>query len=80
MYVTKILADLRAERELLENAIANLERLSHGEKRRRGRPPGSTTPPKQREAASAPITPEPRNEYGDEGEAASHGSVVHRIA
>jgi hypothetical protein len=39
MDVTKILADLRQEREQLEEAIISLERLARGRGRRRGRPP-----------------------------------------
>jgi hypothetical protein len=39
MDVTKILADLRQEREQIEEAIMTLERLARGRGRRRGRPP-----------------------------------------
>lgn len=39
MDVTKILADLRQEREQIEEAILSLERLASGRGRRRGRPP-----------------------------------------
>ena len=39
MDVTRILAELKAEREQIENAIAMLERLVNGRTRRRGRPP-----------------------------------------
>jgi hypothetical protein len=39
MDVTKILAELRQEREQIEEAILSLERLAHGRGRRRGRPP-----------------------------------------
>ena len=39
MDVTKILADLKAERDSLEEAIATLERLALGRGKRRGRPP-----------------------------------------
>jgi hypothetical protein len=39
MDVSKILADLRQEREQLEEAILSLERLALGRGRRRGRPP-----------------------------------------
>ncbi len=39
MDVTKILADLRQEREQLEEAILSLERLAIGRGKRRGRPP-----------------------------------------
>ena len=39
MDVLKILADLRRERERIEEAILTLERLAAGAGRRRGRPP-----------------------------------------
>jgi hypothetical protein len=39
MDVTRILAELRAERSQLEEAILSLERLARGRGKRRGRPP-----------------------------------------
>ena len=39
MDVNKMLADLRQEREQIEEAILSLERLARGRGRRRGRPP-----------------------------------------
>jgi DNA invertase Pin-like site-specific DNA recombinase len=39
MDVTKILAELKAEREQIEEAITSLERLARGRGKRRGRPP-----------------------------------------
>jgi len=39
MDVSKILAELRLEREQIEEAIISLERLARGRGRRRGRPP-----------------------------------------
>ena len=39
MDVNKMLADLRQEREQIEEAILTLERLAQGRGRRRGRPP-----------------------------------------
>jgi hypothetical protein len=39
MDVNKMLADLRREREQIEEAILSLERLAKGRGRRRGRPP-----------------------------------------
>ncbi len=39
MDVTKILAELRLEREQIEEAIISLERLARGRGKRRGRPP-----------------------------------------
>jgi len=39
MDVTKMLAELRQEREAIEEAIMTLERLARGRGKRRGRPP-----------------------------------------
>ena len=39
MDVSKILSELRQEREQIEEAIMSLERLARGRGRRRGRPP-----------------------------------------
>jgi len=39
MDVARILAELRLEREQIEEAILSLERLASGRGRRRGRPP-----------------------------------------
>jgi hypothetical protein len=39
MDVLKMLADLRQERESIEEAIVTLERLARGQGKRRGRPP-----------------------------------------
>ena len=39
MDVTKILAELKAEREQIEEAILSLERLARGRGKKRGRPP-----------------------------------------
>jgi hypothetical protein len=39
MDVSKILAELRDERQQLEEAILSLERLARGRGKRRGRPP-----------------------------------------
>jgi hypothetical protein len=39
MDVSKILVELRQEREQIEEAILSLERLARGRGRRRGRPP-----------------------------------------
>ena len=44
MEITKVLADLRLEREQIEQAIQSLQRLQIGntpQPKRRGRPPGS---------------------------------------
>ncbi len=48
MDVTKILAELRQEREQLEEAILSLERLARGRGRRRGRPPAWMAEAKKR--------------------------------
>lgn len=48
MDVTKILAELRQEREQLEEAILSLERLASGRGRRRGRPPAWMSDAKKR--------------------------------
>jgi hypothetical protein len=66
MDINKMLADLRAEREQIEEAIMTLERLARGRGRRRGRPPawmstikrrgrppGSKNRPKNESKASA---------------------------
>jgi len=46
--VTKILDELRQEREQLEEAILSLERLARGRGRRRGRPPAWMVEAKKR--------------------------------
>lgn len=53
MDVSKILTELREERQQIEEAIVSLERLARGRGRRRGRPPAwmaeiSTPPAKRR--------------------------------
>jgi hypothetical protein len=48
MDILKMLADLRQEREQLEEAILTLERLARGRGRRRGRPPAWMTTIKRR--------------------------------
>jgi len=50
MDVSKILIELREEREQIEEAILSLERLARGRGRRRGRPPAwmSEMTPKRR--------------------------------
>jgi hypothetical protein len=50
MDVSKILAELKAERTQIEEAIASLERLAIGRGKRRGRPPSwmSDAMPKRR--------------------------------
>jgi hypothetical protein len=48
MDVSKILAELRQEREQLEEAILSLERLARGRGKRRGRPPSWMVEAKKR--------------------------------
>ena len=48
MDVAKILADLRQEREQIEEAILSLERLAQGRGKRRGRPPAWMSEAKKR--------------------------------
>jgi len=48
MDVTKMLTDLREEREQIEEAIISLERLARGRGKRRGRPPAWMTEVKKR--------------------------------
>ena len=48
MDVSKILEELRNEREQLEEAILSLERLARGRGRRRGRPPAWMVEAKKR--------------------------------
>lgn len=48
MDVNKVLADLRRQRDEVEQVILNLERLAHSREHRRGRPPAMPLPPKGR--------------------------------
>ena len=48
MDVSKMLSDLREEREQIEEAIISLERLARGRSKRRGRPPSWMTEVKKR--------------------------------
>ena len=48
MDINKMLAELRTEREQIEEAIMTLERLSRGRGRRRGRPPAWLSQVKRR--------------------------------
>lgn len=71
MDVNKMLTELRAEREQIEEAILSLERLARGRGKRRGRPPswlaemrkagtppkpGPGRPPKNGASAAKPAT------------------------
>ena len=48
-----MLSELRTEREHIEEAIVVLERLAHGQGKRRGRPPAWMSAAKSKESASA---------------------------
>lgn len=48
MDLTKMLAELRQEREQIEEAILSLERLARGRGKRRGRPPAWMSAMKRR--------------------------------
>jgi hypothetical protein len=52
MDMLKIRAELRAEREQIEEAITTLERIAGGSSKRRGRPPGSKMSASARKAQS----------------------------
>lgn len=56
MDVTKILAELRQERQAIEEAIMTMERLARGAGKRRGRPPAwmSALKLKTEQPATAP--------------------------
>lgn len=49
MDVAKMLAELRQEREQIEEAILTLERLARGRGKRRGRPPAWLAEARKRE-------------------------------
>jgi hypothetical protein len=51
-----LLAQLRMEREMLEEAILALERLAGGSGRRRGRPPKWLSEQKSEAAPESPLT------------------------
>ena len=53
MDVTKILSELRVEREQIEEAILSLERLATSRGRRRGRPPKWMAEAKKRKRVQA---------------------------
>jgi len=55
MDVSRILEDLKAERQQIEEAIVSLERLAHGRGRRRGRPPAWMSEAKRRDAAEGQV-------------------------
>lgn len=71
MDVAKILAELRQEREQIEEAILSLERLARSRGKRRGRPPAWMTqleaprrrgrPPGSKNKTTAPSSGAPAN-------------------
>ena len=71
MDVVKMLADLRQEREHIEEAILTLERLARGRGRRRGRPPAWMTEIKRRGRP-----PGSKNKPKSDNKAASTKSTV----
>jgi DNA invertase Pin-like site-specific DNA recombinase len=71
MDVVKMLAELRQEREHIEEAILTLERLARGRGRRRGRPPSWMTEIKRRGRP-----PGSKNKPKTESKSASAKSVV----
>jgi hypothetical protein len=54
MDVTKMLAELRQERQAIEEAILTLDRLARGQGKRRGRPPAWMAALKDKPAAKTP--------------------------
>jgi hypothetical protein len=72
MDVTKILAELREERQQIEEAITSLERLARGRGRRRGRPPAWMS-----DAATAEVQPKRRGRPpGSKNKSAADGAAV----
>jgi len=57
--VKKILEELRFERDLMEDAILNLERLRASGAKRRGRPPKWLQEARERQTKEQPATPKP---------------------
>jgi hypothetical protein len=66
MDLNKMLADLRQEREQIEEAIMILERLARGRGKRRGRPPAwmtaTVTAPKKRRGRPPGSKNKPKDE------------------
>lgn len=62
MDVTKILADLRQERQQIDEAIMTLERLGRGQGKRRGRPPAWMTKSNSSSGSSASASVSPTGE------------------
>ena len=66
MDVNKMLAELRQEREQIEEAIIILERLARGRGKRRGRPPLWMTAPSAAPAKRRGRPPGSKNKPKDE--------------
>ena len=64
MDVNRILSELRSERELVVDAILNLERLAYGRGKRRGRPPKWLTKGRE-QTKRGPGRPRKRRPAGD---------------
>ena len=64
MDIVKMLAELRAEREQVEQAIMVLERIALGGKRRRGRPPAWMMA--RTNGQSSEVSPEGRTRFSPE--------------
>ncbi len=86
MDVDKMLAELRLEREQIEEAIVTLERLARGRGRRRGRPPSwlkdAGAAPEGGEAPSntLPFTTEPRRRGRPPGSGNKLKAVLAHVA
>ena len=79
MDVDKMLAELRVEREQIEEAILTLERLARGRGRRRGRPPSwlkeaTEAAASLGEESDAAIAPEPRRRGRPPGSKTKHAA------
>jgi hypothetical protein len=59
MDLVKMIAELQAERQRIDEAIQALERLSAGKLRRRGRPPGWLKEEMQRQGPNSEDDEEP---------------------
>ena len=72
MDVAKMLADLKDEREQIEEAILTLERLAQGRGKRRGRPPiwlieARKRNPEAGPSAAAPVRVTPKSKAASAG-------------
>jgi hypothetical protein len=84
--VDKMLAELRLEREQIEEAIVTLERLARGRGRRRGRPPawlkeaGSISDGTEGLNNTLPFTSEPRRRGRPPGSGNKLKAVLSQVA